>query len=74
MRDVIGDIIRSEHLGSALNGRNRVAPLDLMIPVITIRRARESPRDFGRVRAVRLAPGLHPAPLFVTITDGKLMS
>jgi hypothetical protein len=29
---------------------------------------------FGRSRALQLAPGLHSTPLFVTITDGKLMS
>jgi hypothetical protein len=45
----------------------------LMIPVIIIRRLRESPRHFGRGRAVQLAPALQPAPLFVMIIDGKLM-
>jgi integrase len=42
--------------------------------VFTIRRLRESPHQFGRGRALQSAPGLHPSPLFVTITDGKLMS
>jgi hypothetical protein len=42
--------------------------------VFTIKRRRESAHHFGRGRASQLAPGLHPTPLFVTITAGKLMS
>jgi hypothetical protein len=45
-----------------------------MIPVIIIRRLRESPRHFGRGRTVQLAPALRPAPLFLMITDGNVAS
>jgi len=34
-------------------------------------RPRESSRHFGRGRVLQLAPGLRPAPLFVTISDDK---